>query len=127
MEITIVPEDWVPPPPPPPPALSPIHTLRNIELSHGEIEFNRSNLSYEVAVGYGPQKITVTPEAEHFRTLFPNCRERNLPLNIRLKVDSGTLHPECRKQIEPTGCTYSVSILYCFRNLTNEKYNETSF
>ena len=55
------------PPPPPPPPLSSDASLRNIEISHGELEFSRSGLSYEVAVGYGPQKITVTPETNHFR------------------------------------------------------------
>ena len=38
-------------------------SLQNIEISPGELEFDPMDLSYEVAVGYGPESVTVTPTA----------------------------------------------------------------
>ena len=38
-------------------------SLQNIEISPGELEFDPMDFSYEVAVGYGPESVTVTPTA----------------------------------------------------------------
>ena len=38
-------------------------SLRNIDISPGELEFDPMDLSYEVPVGYGPESVTVTPTA----------------------------------------------------------------
>ena len=40
-------------------------SLGSIEISPGELAFNPMDLSYEVALGYGPESVTVTPETSN--------------------------------------------------------------
>ena len=58
-------------------------SLRNIEISPGELEFDPMNLSYEVAVGYGPVSVTVTPTASESEAVITVNGET---------VQSGTRH-----------------------------------
>ena len=69
-------------------------SLENIEISPGELEFDPMDLSYEVAVGYGPESVTVTPtasESEAVITVNGNTVGSGEDVEIELNEEEPTI------------------------------------
>ena len=69
-------------------------SLENIEISPGELEFDPMDLSYEVAVGYGPESVTVTPtasESEAVITVNGNTVQSGEDVEIELNEEEPTI------------------------------------
>ena len=92
-------------------------SLENIEISPGELEFDPMNLSYEVAVGYGPESVTVTPtasESEAVITVNGETVQSGSPATVALQDDGETeIKIVVTAEDGMTTRTYGITVARC--------------
>ena len=92
-------------------------SLRNIEISPGELEFDPMNRSYEVPVGYGPESVTVTPtasESEAVITVNGETVQSGTPYTVALEDDGETaIDVVVTAEDRTTTRTYEITVTRC--------------
>ena len=92
-------------------------SLRNIEISPGELEFDPMNRSYEVPVGYGPESVTVTPtasESEAVITVNGETVQSGSPSTVALEDDGETeIEIVVTAEDGMTTRTYEITVTRC--------------